>query len=203
MFYRNSCYNANRVNTDQTPLNLHCLPMISRLKWAKAFSFDIHPHRVVSNFNYQQSLFPGETLKVEECLRFHLLSSKHDKDFSVYCLWHTCGSYEAIFGIVWIYAEREQNSIRFRIGLVSRMLFSGCVLILKALSKIVANDILGPVVQSVVSLTSSLRVISLIILVDSIYNILIFFAEKMWVAFALTFFQQKISAYLRITRCKF
>ena len=65
----------------------------------------------------------------------------------------------------------------------------------------------GPVVQSVVSLTSSLRVISLTVLVDSIYNILIFFAEKMWVAFALqkllTFFQQKISAYLRITRCKF
>ena len=41
----------------------------------------------------------------------------------------------------------------------------------------------GPVVQSVVSLTSSLRVISLTVLVDSIYNILIFFAEKMWVAF--------------------
>ena len=37
----------------------------------------------------------------------------------------------------------------------------------------------GPVVQSVVSLTSSLRVISLTVLVDSIYNILIFFAEKM------------------------
>ena len=52
-----------------------------------------------------------------------------------------------------------------------------------------------PVVQSVVSLTSSLRVISLTVLADSIYNILIFFAEKMWVAFALqkllTFFQQK------------
>ena len=37
----------------------------------------------------------------------------------------------------------------------------------------------GPVVQSVVSLTSSLRVISLTVLVDSVYNILIFFAEKM------------------------
>ena len=36
----------------------------------------------------------------------------------------------------------------------------------------------GPVVQSVISLTSSLRVISLTVLVDSIYNIL-FFAEKM------------------------
>ena len=41
------------------------------------------------------------------------------------------------------------------------------------------NNYLGPVVQSVVSLTSSLRVISLTVLVDSIYNILIFFAEKM------------------------
>ena len=41
-----------------------------------------------------------------------------------------------------------------------------------------ANN-LGPVVQSVVRLTSSLRVISLTVLVDSIYNILIFFAEKM------------------------
>ena len=37
----------------------------------------------------------------------------------------------------------------------------------------------GPVVQSIVSLTSSLRVISLTVLMDSIYNILIFFAEKM------------------------
>ena len=36
-----------------------------------------------------------------------------------------------------------------------------------------------PVVQSVVSLTSLLRVISLTVLVDSIYNILRFFAEKM------------------------
>ena len=36
----------------------------------------------------------------------------------------------------------------------------------------------------VVSLTSSLRVISLTVLADSIHNILIFFAEKMWAAFA-------------------
>ena len=37
----------------------------------------------------------------------------------------------------------------------------------------------GPVVQSLVSLTNSLRVISLTVLADSIHNILIFFAEKM------------------------
>ena len=40
-------------------------------------------------------------------------------------------------------------------------------------------SILGPAVQSIVSLTSLLRVISLTVLADSIYNILIFFAEKM------------------------
>ena len=39
--------------------------------------------------------------------------------------------------------------------------------------------ILGPVVQSVVSLTSSLRVMSLTVLADSIYNFLILFAVKM------------------------
>ena len=38
---------------------------------------------------------------------------------------------------------------------------------------------LGPVVQSIVSLMNSLRVISLTVLADSIHNILIFFAEKM------------------------
>ena len=36
----------------------------------------------------------------------------------------------------------------------------------------------GPFVQSVVSLTSSLRVISLTVLADSIHNSLIFFAEN-------------------------
>ena len=42
-----------------------------------------------------------------------------------------------------------------------------------------ADEDQGPVVQSVISLTNSLRVISLTILADSIYSILIFFAEKM------------------------
>ena len=42
-----------------------------------------------------------------------------------------------------------------------------------------ANKYQDPVVQSVISLTSSLRVISLTVLADSIYNIMIFFAEKM------------------------
>ena len=47
----------------------------------------------------------------------------------------------------------------------------------KIMSRVLQNQ--GPVVQSVVILTSSLRVISLTVLADSIYNILIFFAEKM------------------------
>ena len=42
-----------------------------------------------------------------------------------------------------------------------------------------AVNIQGPVVQSVVSLKSSLRIILLIVLADSIHNILVFFAEKM------------------------
>ena len=53
---------------------------------------------------------------------------------------------------------------------------------------------LGPVVQSVVSLTSSLRVISLTVLAESIYNILICFAEKNVSSLQklLTFFSKKI-----------
>ena len=66
--------------------------------------------------------------------------------------------------------------------------------LLKRYNLLLAND-QGPVVQSIISLTSSLRVISLTVLADSINNILIFFAEKMWVACALQkllpFFQQK------------
>ena len=41
------------------------------------------------------------------------------------------------------------------------------------------SKVQGPVVQSDVSLTSSLRVISFTVLADSIHNILIIFAEKM------------------------
>ena len=37
----------------------------------------------------------------------------------------------------------------------------------------------GPFIQSTVSLRSSLRVISLFVFADSIYNILILFADKM------------------------
>ena len=48
-----------------------------------------------------------------------------------------------------------------------------------SLSVPIINEDKGPVVQSVVSLTSSLRVISLTVLADSIHNILVFFAEKM------------------------
>ena len=53
----------------------------------------------------------------------------------------------------------------------------------------------GPVVQSVISLMSSLRVISLTVLADSIYNILIFFAEKMRVAFTHIFSAKNFSVF--------
>ena len=60
------------------------------------------------------------------------------------------------------------------IHIISYKLKTGTILLLN----IKCNN-QGPVVQSVVSLTSSLMVISLTVLADSIYNILIFFAEKM------------------------
>ena len=56
------------------------------------------------------------------------------------------------------------------------------------------NVNLGPVVQSVVSLTSSLRVISLTVLADSIYSILIFLLKNVSACTAKAthiFFQQK------------
>ena len=59
----------------------------------------------------------------------------------------------------------------------------------------------GPVVQSIVSLTSSLRGHLFKCFTTSLPNTLIFLVEKMWEAFALrnllTFFQQKILAYFR------
>ena len=42
----------------------------------------------------------------------------------------------------------------------------------------VSGILQGPVAQSVVSLTSSLRAISLTVLADSIYNIMIFLLKK-------------------------
>ena len=59
----------------------------------------------------------------------------------------------------------------------------------------------GPVVQSIVSLTSSLRGQLVKYFMTLLANTLIFFVEKMSEAFAvqkrLTFFQQKILVYLR------
>ena len=65
----------------------------------------------------------------------------------------------------------------------------------------------GLVVQSIVSLTSSLRVQLVKYFTTSLPNTLIFFVEKMREAFALrkllTFFQQKILPYLRNKCLKF
>ena len=57
----------------------------------------------------------------------------------------------------------------------------------------------GPDVQSVVSLTSSLRLFSLTALADSMYNILIFFAEKMRVAFNYSHFFSKMFQHICVS----
>ena len=69
------------------------------------------------------------------------------------------------------------------------------------LIEICKTNNLGPVVQSIVSLTSSLRGQLVKCFTTLLPNTLIFFAENKREAFAiqklLTFFQQKILAYLR------
>ena len=66
---------------------------------------------------------------------------------------------------------------------------------------------LGPVVQSIISLMKSLVNDSLSLLVRLKSSVLIFFAEKMWGAFALqkllTFFRQKMAVFLCIICLKF
>ena len=62
------------------------------------------------------------------------------------------------------------------------------------------EDVQGPVIQSVISLTSSLEVQMLTVLVSMIPNSQVF-AEKMWIAFAnakathIFFFSKNISVY--------
>ena len=72
-------------------------------------------------------------------------------------------------------------------------------MIFMKLSCTVSNRALGPVVQSIVSLTSSLR--GQLVTCFTALKPLKYFVEKMRKAFALqkllTFFQQKILAYLR------
>ena len=70
--------------------------------------------------------------------------------------------------------SRAQQRLKILVGLYKCTGWSGLLIHLFVFFKR-----LGPVVQRVVSLTSSLRVISLTVLADSIYNILVFFAEKM------------------------
>ena len=62
---------------------------------------------------------------------------------------------------------------------ITKLLLNTCHAMSKLQITNLADEKQGPVVQSVVSLMSSLRVISLTVLADSIYNILVFFAEKM------------------------
>ena len=85
--------------------------------------------------------------------------------------------------LFWFYFSGLSNSIIRKKSLETTINIKAVLV-----TSLYSNDILvlfqwiiklGPVVQSVVSLTSSLRVILLTVLADSIHNILIFFAEKM------------------------
>ena len=75
--------------------------------------------------------------------------------------------------------KRQKTYQVYPIRIIYEILFQRTwfLQILKKTNQLLLID-QGPVVQDVVSLTSSLRVISLTVLADSIYNILIFFAEK-------------------------
>ena len=105
------------------------------------------------------------------------------------------GDFSYILSGLKIINKQISNVVGFRCNMLSLSVFTFNA------SFTAGFHIQGPVAQSIVCLTSLLRVISSTILVDSIYNILIFFAEKNVFALQklLTFFQQKISAYLRIT----
>ena len=151
-------------------------------------------------------------LKKCECKSYSHFFSKNVSVYAIFNDWsfnNTCILTNNIFSFEQLGPDRHLVWVQqFTFGQSAQILwvYTACQLE-HALSLVTVLEDQGPVVQSLVSLTSSLRVISLTVFLDSIDNILIFFAEKMWVAFAvqklLTFFQQKISAYLHITRCKF
>ena len=78
---------------------------------------------------------------------------------------------------------------------------------IKEIQGVFGQNHLGPVVQSIVSLTKSLVNDSLSLLMRLKLSVLIFFAEKMWGAFAvqklLTFFRQTMAVFLCIICLKF
>ena len=74
----------------------------------------------------------------------------------------------------------KSQDVLFRSGEIFRSSYLTMITYVVGITQYTSLTVeLGPVVQSVVSLTSSLRVISLTVLAYSICNILIFFAEKM------------------------
>ena len=87
----------------------------------------------------------------------------------------------SLFFFFFFFSKKYKTEIRSTAVVINAMKvnFSKTTCILNDDVCISGTNLQGPVVQSVVSLTSSLRVISLTVLADSIYNILIFFAEKM------------------------
>ena len=70
--------------------------------------------------------------------------------------------------------ERKQKVTK-----VVPIVCNASIIIIEPFQSYLSVRLLGPVVQSIVSLTSSLSVILLTVLADSIHNTLIFFAEKM------------------------
>ena len=70
--------------------------------------------------------------------------------------------------------ERKQKVTK-----VVPIVCNATIIIIEPFQSYLSVRLLGPVVQSIVSLTRSLSVILLTVLADSIHNILIFFAEKM------------------------
>ena len=86
---------------------------------------------------------------------------------------------------------------RFSVVFLKRYNFSDFLLAFLHISSFLHRG-LGPVVQSIVSLTSSLVVKMLTVLVSSISNSQVYVLKKMWVAFAKAthiFFSKNISIY--------
>ena len=93
--------------------------------------------------------------------------------FTVFLLFHKnvcCGSETLLI---------SRHNICFCGGIRNILTWIFPILSLNIFVEQYLDKVQGPVVQSGVSLTSSLRVISLTVLANSIYSILIFFAEKM------------------------
>ena len=120
--------------------------------------------KVVNPFIYIQNFVPYVSLPLPLGYMF-----KHFKIFK--CL----NNFRQI--LHWAFCQRGIFNL-FKRSCIIKEVGCSCPYMVKKHLKIFSRT-LGPVVQSVVSLTNSLRVISSTVLADLVYNNLIFFAEKM------------------------